>query len=150
MAREFPRKWTLLISVALEDYRERVHWYIRHLSFVELLSHHAHLPPLSYGYLYFPTPAFPLLLKMTEVMTTTVALPLSLDDKISKNTVQEKVIDIDNLPSPSFDRSVDDLTLEEKLDILSGVNFTHTNGVPRLGVPPLKVIYQHMSLTLLY
>ncbi|KAH7417637.1 putative glycosyl hydrolase, partial [Cadophora sp. MPI-SDFR-AT-0126] len=41
---------------------------------------------------------------------------------------------------PSFDRSVDDLTLEEKLDILSGANFTHTNGIRRLGVPPLRVV----------
>ncbi|PVH82243.1 glycoside hydrolase family 3 protein [Cadophora sp. DSE1049] len=77
---------------------------------------------------------------MSQVVTTTVALPLSLDDQISKNNVQETVTDIDDLPSPSFERSVDELTLEEKLDILSGVNFTHTNGVPRLGVPPLKVV----------
>ncbi|KAG4434621.1 hypothetical protein IFR05_009885 [Cadophora sp. M221] len=77
---------------------------------------------------------------MSQVVTTTVALPLSLDNKILKNNVQETVVDVNDLPSPSFDRSVDDLTLEEKLDILSGVNFTHTNGVPRLGVPPLKVV----------
>ena len=77
---------------------------------------------------------------MSQIVTTTVALPLSVDHKLSKNTFQETVIDVEALPSPSFNRSVDDLTLEEKLDILSGVNFTHTNGVPRLGVPPLKVI----------
>ena len=31
------------------------------------------------------------------------------------------------------------LTLEEKLDMLSGMNFTSTNGIPRVGIPPLKV-----------
>lgn len=75
---------------------------------------------------------------MSQTMTA-VGVPISLDDKISKNDVQQTVIDIDDTFSAAFDRSVNDLTLEERLDILSGANFTHTNGVPRLGVPSLKV-----------
>ncbi|KAL5329515.1 hypothetical protein ACEPPN_003029 [Leptodophora sp. 'Broadleaf-Isolate-01'] len=76
---------------------------------------------------------------MSQTMTA-VGVPISLDDKISKNDVQQTVIDIDDTFSAAFDRSVNDLTLEERLDILSGANFTHTNGVPRLGVPSLKVV----------
>src|SRR5262245_38454941 len=41
--------------------------------------------------------------------------------------------------SPSrVDELVGQLTLEEKLDLLSGVGF-ETRGVPRLGVPPFKM-----------
>ena len=67
-----------------------------------------------------------------------VGIPLSafpdlLDEKATSVVEEVEVV------SPSFNWSVEDLTLEEKLDMLSGMNFTSTNGIPRVGIPPLKV-----------
>ena len=37
------------------------------------------------------------------------------------------------------------LSLEEKISLLSGVSFTSTAGVERLGIPSLKVIFTFSS-----
>ena len=37
-------------------------------------------------------------------------------------------------------RIVEQLTLEEALALTAGVGFWHTHGIPRLGVPPIKVL----------
>lgn len=34
---------------------------------------------------------------------------------------------------------VEQLTLEEAIALTAGVGFWHTHGIPRLGVPPIKV-----------
>lgn len=67
-----------------------------------------------------------------------VGVPLPVLSDLSKQESHIVVGEIEDV-FPSFDRSVEDLTLEEKLGILSGLNFTQTNGVPRLGIPALKV-----------
>lgn len=36
-------------------------------------------------------------------------------------------------------RIVEQLTLEEAIALTAGVGFWHTHGIPRLGVPPIKV-----------
>lgn len=38
-----------------------------------------------------------------------------------------------------FEALLQKLTLEEKVSLLSGLDFVTTPGVPRLGIPPLKV-----------
>ena len=35
---------------------------------------------------------------------------------------------------------LDDMTLEEKIDLLAGVDFFYLRGVPRLGVPRMRMI----------
>ena len=39
----------------------------------------------------------------------------------------------------SIDEVVEQLTTDEAILLTAGVGFWHTHGVPRLGVPPLKV-----------
>ena len=39
----------------------------------------------------------------------------------------------------SIDEVVEQLTQDEAILLTAGVGFWHTHGVPRLGVPPLKV-----------
>lgn len=38
-----------------------------------------------------------------------------------------------------FSTLIGDLSLEEKISLLSGRDFVSTPGVPRVGIPPLKV-----------
>lgn len=40
---------------------------------------------------------------------------------------------------PNFTSLLPQLTLEEKVDLLSGTDFVHSSGVSRLNIPPLKV-----------
>ena len=66
-----------------------------------------------------------------------VRQPLVVDH--SKHMDHEIVVEeVDDI-SPRFNRSVEDLELEEKVALLSGADFVHSNGVARLGVPILKV-----------
>ena len=39
----------------------------------------------------------------------------------------------------SIDEVVEQLTVDEAIHLTAGVGFWHTAGVPRLGVPPIKV-----------
>ena len=39
----------------------------------------------------------------------------------------------------NIDEVVEQLTTDEAILLTAGVGFWHTHGVPRLGVPPLKV-----------
>lgn len=40
---------------------------------------------------------------------------------------------------PNFTSLLPQLTLEEKVGLLSGTDFVHSSGVSRLNIPPLKV-----------
>ncbi|KAH8590673.1 glycoside hydrolase superfamily, partial [Bisporella sp. PMI_857] len=67
-----------------------------------------------------------------------LGVPCSALPDLSKHKTQIVVEEINNIFSSN--QSVEDLTLEERLEMLSGLNFTHTNSVPRLGIPPLKIV----------
>lgn len=77
---------------------------------------------------------------------TTVGTQVPLPTRLSKHQAHEVIIEqIDDIFP-----SVEDLTLEEKLSLLSGIDFSNTNGIPRLGLPPLKVSILQETVSFIY
>jgi hypothetical protein len=76
----------------------------------------------------------------------TVDIPVALATDLSTPATHGQVTQVTTEISPS-DPIIKQLTIEEKVQLLSGINFVSTAGVARLGIPPLKVGQIYRSLT---